>query len=153
MSSEMKLHHNGLKEMIKDLRWTGTLRDDLEREVGEIHIKFKDELRGPSLSAPGDKWPVGLIHNRGRRNEWYGPGGQLSGRSLRKWRAKQSGLSLLEINDAKSGRGVRYAEHVHFKGGDPGDAEALAYAEFVEIANEQTEVMAQIIEEHIDGRG
>lgn len=153
MTDTVTIESPDLQRLLRDgLQMDRGVQDRMARALAERTIAWQIELKGPSISAPGEGiWPVGSVLNLGASDERYvgldDPRGRDSGRSLGAWDVEQSGLNVRATNDAVDAKRRPYAEHVHFAGEPAGQAVDDAFAAFETAMEQAAEDMADIVEQ------
>ena len=160
---------SNLNEVIEDFyreAYNQEVERELESILGEGVQEWVDDLRG-SGSSPGTIWPIGMTVKtpKGRRYVYPNKDGELpsgakdSGRSLRGWRFKQTGTSVVAFNNARDAKKNYYARWVRRRGqpmkeqDDLGPAAFKASQEWTKMMTKVGEDMGAVLTRHMGAQG
>jgi hypothetical protein len=156
---------SNLNEVIEDF-YREAYNQEVERELEDILGKgiqdWVDDLRG-SGTSPGTVWPIGKYVRtpKGRRYVYPNKDGELpkgakdSGRSLRGWRFKQRGTSVVAFNNARDAKKNYYARWIRRRGqryrekNDLGPAAFEAGEEFEKVMTKVGKDMGAVLSKHM----
>lgn len=149
----------GLQDLLRDLRDMDLAIDRaVARELAEATVRWQEDLRGDGTApGEGDRWPIGTTRRSKSGRKWYtepdDPKGRRSGRSLASWEVKQGAGRVVATNRARDpNTGREYAQWIHLRGGEKGDAVRDAWGHWVTEFDAAAEAITRIIGDEIEGR-